>query len=219
MPQFNWISFIDNGHSLAGPSNTVGSNVVTNITSTATSDVLGSDSIGSLVLAGTVDVNTPSAGVSASGSQVTNSGGLKFTTTTAHGFAFGLVVQYTTSTTLPTGISALTNYYVVPASATTYHVATSLANAEAGTFVAYTDTGTGNQTATPVAVSGASAILQGTLDGQATWNTVPNSTWTITADGSFLFELDYIRYGAYRVYISMTTGMMAFTQLQIGWRD
>jgi len=49
----------------------------------------------------------------------------------------------------------------VPVTATTYKVATSLANALAGTVVAYTNTGTGNQTATPVAIAGASIVLQG----------------------------------------------------------
>ena len=208
---------------LVGPANTTGSTSVTNVTSTATSDVLnesvyGSIGMDSLVLTGTVDVNTPAAAVSASGSQVTSSSGLLFTTSTAHGFALGLVVQFTTSTTLPTGISAATDYYVVPITATTYKVATSLANALAGTVVAYTNTGTGNQTATPVALAGCTLVLQGSNDNEQTWATVPNSTQTITADGSFVFELDYIRYAAFRCYIAMTTGMIAFSKLQIGYK-
>ncbi len=209
--------------SLTGPANVSGSTSVTNITSTATSDVLnatiyGETGLSSLVLTGTVDVNTPDAAVSASASQVTSSSGLLFTTTTAHGFALGLTVQFTTSNTLPTGISLATDYFVVPISATTYKVATSLANALAGTVVAYTDTGTGNQTATPVAIAGATLVLQGSSDNETTWATVPNSTWTITADGSFTFELDYQRYAAYRCYVAMTTGMMAFSKLQISYR-
>lgn len=215
---FQWKNF-----STFGPANTLGSTAVTNITSTATTDVLnesvyGANGLTSLVLTGTVDVNTPSAGVSASGSQVTSSSGLLFTTTAAHGFALGLVVQFTTSTTLPTGISAATDYYVVPISANTYKVATSLANALAGTVVAYTDTGTGNQTATPVALAGCTLVLQGSSDNEQTWATVPNSTQTITADGSFVFELDYIRYAAFRCYIAMTTGMIAFSKLQIAYK-
>lgn len=209
--------------SLIGPANSSGSTSVTNITSTATSDVLnatiyGETGLSSLVLTGTVDVNTPSAGVSASASQVTSSSGLLFTTTTAHGFALGLTVQYTTSNTLPTGISLATDYFVVPISSTTYKVATSLADAFTGTVVAYTDTGTGNQTATPVAIAGATLVLQGSSDNETTWATVPNSTWTISADGSFTFELDYQRYAAYRCYVAMTTGMMTFSKLQISYR-
>lgn len=208
---------------LTGPANASGSSAVTNITSTATSDVLnegifGSTGLDSLVLVGTVNENTPSAAVSASASQVTSSGGLLFTNTDVNNFALGLVVQFTTSTTLPTGIAAATDYYVVPVTTKTYHVATSLANALAGTVVAYTDTGTGNQTATPTAIAGATLILQGSNDNETTWVTVPNSTQTITADASFVFELDYIRYAAFRCYVAMTTGQMAFTKLQIGYR-
>ena len=55
-------------------------------------------------------------------------------------------VRFSTTTTLPTGLSTLTDYWLVRASATTAHVATSLANAIAGTFVAYTDAGTGTHT-------------------------------------------------------------------------
>ncbi len=209
--------------SLAGPVNSSGGTTVTNVTSTATSNVLneqiyGSTGLNSLVWNGTVDVNTPSAAVSASASQVTSSTGLLFTNTLPNSFALGLKVQFTTSTTLPTGISALTDYWVVPITANTYKVATSLVNALAGTVVAYTDTGTGNQTATPVAIAGASAILQGSSDNEQTWSTIPNSSQAITADGSFRFELDYIRDAAYRVYVSMTAGQLQMTTNQIAYK-
>lgn len=48
---------------------------------------------------------------------------------------------------LPTGISAATTYYAIRISATTYKLATTLANALAGTAIAYTDSGTGTHTA------------------------------------------------------------------------
>lgn len=57
-------------------------------------------------------------------------------------------VQFTTSGTLPTGLSLATDYYLVRVSATTARVATSLANAIAGTVVSYTDAGTGTHTMT-----------------------------------------------------------------------
>jgi len=207
---------------MAGPANVSGSTSVTNITSTATSNVLSPSIYGSamdsLVWTGTVDVNTPSAAVSASGSQVTSSSGLLFTNSTQNNFGLGLVVQFTTSTTLPTGISAATDYYVVPVTSATYRVATSLANALAGTVVAYTNTGTGDQTATPVALAGCTAVLQGSVDNFTTSSTIPNSTQTITADGSWRFELDYIRDISYRVYIAMTTGQLQITKNQIAWK-
>lgn len=57
-------------------------------------------------------------------------------------------VRFTTTTTLPTGLSPATDYWLVRVSATTARVATSLANAIAGTVVAYTDAGTGTHTMT-----------------------------------------------------------------------
>lgn len=47
---------------------------------------------------------------------------------------------------LPTGLVAGTDYWMVRASATTARYATSLANAVAGTFIAFTDAGTGTHT-------------------------------------------------------------------------
>ena len=218
MPNFQWKNLV-----LSGPANAGAAQATTNFTSTATSDVFDESQFGamspqSLVWTGTADVNTPSAAVSASGSQVTSSSGLLFTNSTQNNFGFGLVVQFTTSTTLPTGISAATDYYVVPASSSTFRVATSLANAIAGTVVAYTNTGTGDQTATPVALAGLTVILQGSNDQGTTWATVPNSTQTISADGSWVYELDYIRYAAFRTYLAMTTGQVSITKNQIGYR-
>jgi hypothetical protein len=57
-------------------------------------------------------------------------------------------VRFTTTTTLPTGLSLATDYWLVRASATTAHVSTTLANAIAGTFIAFTDAGTGTHTLT-----------------------------------------------------------------------
>ena len=57
-------------------------------------------------------------------------------------------VRFTTTTTLPTGLSLATDYWLVRVSATTARVATSLANAIAGTVIAYTDAGTGTHTLT-----------------------------------------------------------------------
>jgi len=207
-----------------GPANTSGSTSVTNITSTATSDVLnqtiyGSSGLDSFVWTGTVDVNTPEAAVSASANQVTSSSGLLFTNSTQNNFGLGLIVQFTTSTTLPTGISLATDYYVVPVSSSTFKVATTLANALAGTVVAYTDTGTGNQTATPVAITTpATFYLQGSNDNETTWATVPNTLQAILADGSFVCEVDYIRYASYRAYISLSQGQMQITKNQIGYK-
>ena len=77
-----------------GPANASASQATTRFTSTATSEVFdnsiySSNAPESLVWVGTADVNTPTAAVSASGSQVTDSGGsLLFTNSTQNNFGF-----------------------------------------------------------------------------------------------------------------------------------
>ena len=55
-------------------------------------------------------------------------------------------VQVSTTTTLPGGLSAATDYYVISVSDTTIKLATSYANAVAGTAIDITDAGTGTHT-------------------------------------------------------------------------
>jgi len=57
-------------------------------------------------------------------------------------------VIFTTTGTLPTGLALNTDYWLIRVSATTARVATSYANAKAGTAIAYTDAGTGTHTLT-----------------------------------------------------------------------
>ncbi|MBL8756331.1 MAG: hypothetical protein JNK15_23760 [Planctomycetes bacterium] len=56
------------------------------------------------------------------------------------------MVRFTTTGTLPAGLSLNTDYWLVRQSGTTSKVATSLGNAIAGTVVAFTDSGTGTHT-------------------------------------------------------------------------
>lgn len=58
----------------------------------------------------------------------------------------GTRVRLTTTTTLPAGLSLATDYFVVKVSDTTAKLATSYANAIAGTVVNITDAGTGTHT-------------------------------------------------------------------------
>ncbi len=201
-----------------------GNAAVTNITQPIASNALNpaiyaNAGLSALTLYGTVDVNTAiTTAVSASGSQVTSSGGdLLMTNSSANGYAFGLIVQYTTSSALPTGLSTSTDYFVVPQSTTTFKLATSYANALAGTYIAYTNTGTGNQTATPTALATASCYLQGSFD-ETNWVTVPFTTTTITADGSFSINVPNIFYQSYRLYVTLASGQMSFSPLRIGWK-
>lgn len=63
-------------------------------------------------------------------------------------FKPGTKVRFTTTTTLPTGLSLATDYWLVRVTATTAFVATSYENYTTGTVVAWTDAGTGTHTFT-----------------------------------------------------------------------
>lgn len=60
----------------------------------------------------------------------------------------GTRVRLTTTTTLPAGLATATDYYVIVVSSTTFKLATSYANAVAGTAINITSTGTGTHTVT-----------------------------------------------------------------------
>lgn len=75
-----------------------------------------------------------------------SSSGLLLTYT--NDFISGTKVRFTTTTTLPTGLSLNTDYWLVRVTSTTARVATSYANYVAGTVIAFTDAGTGTHTLT-----------------------------------------------------------------------
>lgn len=151
-----------------------------------------------------IDVNTPSAGVFTADSTTDSLSDV------AHEFTTGLKVQLTTTTTLPSGLSLATDYFVIVVSNDTYRVATSLANALAGTYVNFTDNGTGTHTATPVALAGGTYKIQLSIDGS---NYVDLAAATnITADaGVFLDEVDPL-YNWIKVVYTLTAGRISVNQ-------
>lgn len=60
----------------------------------------------------------------------------------------GTRVRLTTTTTLPAGLATATDYYIIKMSDTTFELASSYANAIAGTQINITDAGTGTHTVT-----------------------------------------------------------------------
>lgn len=108
-------------------------------------------------------------------------------TKTAHGLYTGSVVQVSNSGgALPAGLSAVTNYYVIRINANTFYLASSLANAQAGTRIDITDAGTGTQTVTPTALATATVKLQKSDDG-TNWADEGSSV-SITATGTYWLE-------------------------------
>lgn len=94
----------------------------------------------------TVTTTTEQATVNSNTFTASSSSGLLLTY--ANDWSNYQKVQFTTTGTLPTGLSLATDYWLVRQGATTAKVATSYANALAGTVVAYTDAGTGTHTLT-----------------------------------------------------------------------
>lgn len=67
-------------------------------------------------------------------------------TWTAHGLYGGQKIQLTTTGALPTGLVASTSYWIIPVDANSFQLATSLANAQAGTAIATSGTQSGTHT-------------------------------------------------------------------------
>jgi hypothetical protein len=74
-------------------------------------------------------------------------------TWTAHGLISGQKVQFSTTGSLPTGLSTATTYWVNVVNANTFNVATSLANLQAGTYVNTSSAGSGTQTCTAASIT------------------------------------------------------------------
>lgn len=90
-------------------------------------------------------------------------------TAVAHGFITGDRVVGTTATTLPTGLSLATSYWVIKISADVFKLATTLANAVAATPTAIdvSDDGTGAHTFTMITKLAGPDKLQATMVDQA----------------------------------------------------
>ena len=94
-----------------------------------------------------MNLNTLQTFINSNTFTASSSSGLLLTYT--NDFTTYTQVRFTNSGgALPTGLTAGTDYWIVRVSATTCRVATSLANAIAGTVIAYTDAGTGTHTMT-----------------------------------------------------------------------
>ena len=155
------------------------------------------------VITAIVDIVTPSAGT------FTAANATDLCTLASHGFKTGLKVQVSNSGgALPTGLSASTDYFVIFVSTSTFKLATSLANALAGTVIDITADGSGTNTVTPTTFADGRLRLQGSIDGGSNWVNVPYETKTITADSTQVWELDTIRYPEYRISPSLTAGYM-----------
>ena len=97
-------------------------------------------------------------------------------TLTGHDFVTGeTVVRLTTTDTLPTGLALLTDYWVIVIDANTIQLASSQANATAGTAVAFSDKGGSGTTTLNVQTEAGTLTLQYSFD-KSTWIDVQAGT-------------------------------------------
>jgi hypothetical protein len=126
----------------------------------------------------------------------------------SHGYPTGFKLQLTTTGTLPAGLALATDYFVISVDANTIQLASSLANALAGTAIDITDQGSDEavNTATGVALAGASVTFQKSNDG-TNWIDVQAAT-SITADGSVIIEVANVSYRYMRAVKALTSGVV-----------
>lgn len=155
--------------------------------------------------------NTPSADT------FTADAGTDNITITAHGYVTGLKGQASSTTTLPAGLSGSTDYYVIVVDANTIQLATSLANAQAGTQIDVTDAGTGTHTFTATALSG-SVKLQSSNDN-SNWVDVANTSTNYTASGSIMFDVADPGYKYVRPSFTHTAGQADIETIITGRDD
>lgn len=128
------------------------------------------------------------------------------TAATGNVVLLGLKGQGTTTTTLPGGLSTSTDYFMIPVTSTTFKLATSYANAVAGTAINITDTGTGTHTFTAVAIAGGTISLQGSIDG-TTFADITSSSSNVTATAKFYWNISDTFYPFVRVKYVNTAGV------------
>lgn len=165
-----------------------------------------------------IDVNTPAA-------VIVPSSAITFADDTfhsvAHGFTTGLKVRIATDDTLPTPLAGGTDYYVIVVDADNFKLASSLANALAGTPINLSDDGTGNQTVTPSSIAGGTIKLQqsdvavpGSSPTSTDWADIGSAT-NITVDATVYLEKDRPTSYWIRVVVSLTAGRLSSTFYQL----
>lgn len=131
---------------------------------------------------------------------------------TSHGFLDGTLVTLTTSGTLPTGLATSTDYYVIVVDADTIKLASSQANALAGTPIDITGAGSGSSTVVVTTTLAGSVKIQVNNEEEgrtANWVDLPSSSTNFSAAGNILFNYDNACYRSMRVYVTVTSGTIA----------
>lgn len=163
-----------------------------------------------------LDVNTPAAATFTSASEVDATLNT-FTDSVVGTYTTGLKGQVSTTVALPTGLLAVTDYFVIKLAGNVMQLAASLADALAGTAINITDVGTGNQTFTPTALAGGATKVQKSNKGAvlarnytyaaADWTDIAAAT-NFTGDDTFWYEKNDPTYLALCVHVTLTAGQV-----------
>lgn len=135
----------------------------------------------------------------------------------AHGFGTGLKGQVSSTATLPNGLSAITDYFIIVVDEDYVQFATSLVNALAGTAIDLVDGGTdgATHTFTSTAIAGGSVKPQASHDGLV-WADLKSSelaalSQSFTATGNVMWNFEPAFYGHIRLQYTITAGQITTT--------
>lgn len=132
-------------------------------------------------------------------------------TATAHGLVTGEAVTVSNSGGgVPTGLSTSTTYYVIYVDANDFQLATTLANALAGTNLTISSNGTGTQSVIATALASATVQLQKSNDGTNWAN--DGSSVSITATGVYWIEKTIGTALQYRATYALASGSMTTSE-------
>lgn len=124
----------------------------------------------------------------------------------SHGLVTGIEGQLTTTGTLPAGLSLATDYWVIVIDANTIQLASSYANAEAGTPVDITDQGANGSVNTFTATTAAGTVSIQKSNDNVNWLAI-GSAENFSADEVDIFEVTSPGCLWYRLVFTMTAGI------------
>lgn len=137
-------------------------------------------------------------------------------TIASHDLVTGQAFTLTTTGVLPAGLALATTYYAIVVSSSTFKVASSVANAIAGTAVDITAAaGGGTHTVAKTAISGASLKVQFSLDynpnfpATGTWFDLTSGSDNITATGSIQANKADVYYPWIRFVLTQPSGILS----------
>ncbi len=136
----------------------------------------------------------------------------------------GLKVRLTTTTTLPTGLSAGVDYYIIAASATTVKFASSLVNAGNGTAIDLTGYGAGTATIVITDTLTGTLKLQASnnafadntgnqLNADAVWVDIPGSSIAVATSATQIWNVSDVYYKSVRVVWTHTVNGGNYTAI------